>query len=85
MGSFTLKSSMNSGNILVVGGAGYIGSHVAKSLFRKGYNPIVFDNLVYGHKDLVKWGDFIEADLSDTQSITKVFNNYPIKKVWGQA
>jgi UDP-glucose 4-epimerase len=68
-------------NILVVGGAGYIGSHVAKSLFKIGYNPIVFDNLVYGHKDLIKWGDFIEADLSDTQSITKVFNHYQIKAV----
>lgn len=72
---------MDCKNILVVGGAGYIGSHVAKKLFRKGYNPIVFDNLGCGHKDLVKWGNFIEADLSDKQSLIHVFSHYRIKAV----
>ena len=51
-----------SNNILVTGGAGYIGSQICKSLKNKGFNPIVFDNLVYGHKWAVKWGDFIKGD-----------------------
>ena len=37
-------------NILVVGGAGYIGSHCVRQLLSAGHNPIVLDNLSYGHK-----------------------------------
>ena len=48
--------------ILVVGGAGYIGSHMCKYLAGKGYTPIVLDNLIYGHREAVKWGSFIEGD-----------------------
>ena len=40
-------------NVLVTGGAGYIGSHCCKELHNKGYNPITFDNLVYGHRENV--------------------------------
>ena len=43
-------------NILVVGGAGYIGSHMCKFLAQNGYTPIVLDNLVYGHRRAVKLG-----------------------------
>lgn len=49
----------NKMNILVVGGAGYIGSHMCKYLYQKGYNPVVLDNLVYGHREAVKWGPLI--------------------------
>lgn len=55
--------------ILVTGGAGYVGAHTAKMLKQKGYEPIVFDNLVYGHKYAVKWGDFIEGDLNNFYDI----------------
>lgn len=55
--------------ILVTGGAGYVGSHTAKMLKEKGYEPIVFDNLEYGHKYAVKWGDFIEGDLNNYEDI----------------
>jgi len=41
----------------------------------------VYDSLVYGHKDLVKWGPFIKADLSDKKSLYNVFNKYSIKAV----
>ncbi|MDW6018305.1 UDP-glucose 4-epimerase GalE [Vibrio plantisponsor] len=68
-------------NILVVGGAGYIGSHTCKSLFNKGYNPIVLDNLIYGHEDFVKWGDFILGDLSDVEQIRLIFKRYKIDAV----
>ena len=40
--------------ILVTGGAGYIGSHTVKALIEKGHNPVIIDNLVYGHKYIVK-------------------------------
>ena len=43
-------------NILVTGGAGYIGSHTCKALSIAGYTPITFDNLSAGHKQTVKWG-----------------------------
>jgi UDP-glucose 4-epimerase len=42
--------------ILVAVGAGYIGSHTNKLLIQKGYKTVVFDNLIYGHREFVKWG-----------------------------
>lgn len=68
-------------NILVVGGAGYIGSHACKELFKQGYNPIVFDNLIYGHKDFVKWGEFVLGDLNNIDQIRLVFERYKIDAV----
>jgi UDP-glucose-4-epimerase GalE len=68
-------------NILVTGGAGYIGSHTAKLLFRAGFNPIVFDNLVHGHKDAVKWGPFEFGDLMNRERIQEVFIKYKIDAV----
>ena len=68
-------------NILVVGGAGYIGSHTCKMLHQKGFNPIVLDNLIYGHRDFVKWGEFILGDINDEQLLKLVFQNYKIDAV----
>jgi UDP-glucose 4-epimerase len=68
-------------NILVVGGAGYIGSHACKELFRQGYNPIVFDNLVYGHKNFIKWGEFLLGDLNNIDQIRLVFDKYKFDAV----
>jgi len=62
--------------ILVTGGAGYIGSHTCKYLHSKGYLPIVYDNLVYGHESFVKWGPFIKGDILDTDSLDQVFKQY---------
>ncbi len=67
--------------ILVIGGAGYIGSHINKLLNKKGYKTAVFDNLIYGHRELVKWGDFILGDLADIEQIRLVFKKNPIKAV----
>lgn len=61
-----------SAKVLVTGGAGYIGSHACKLLARSGYTPVVFDNLVYGHRDFVKWGEFEEGDLCDAARIREV-------------
>jgi UDP-glucose 4-epimerase len=68
--------------ILIVGGAGYIGSHVNKELNKRGYKTIVFDNLFSGKKDLVKWGKFFEGDLGDINSIREVFKKYSIEAVF---
>lgn len=68
--------------VLVCGGAGYIGSHINKQLYKEGYETVVFDNLVYGHKEAVKWGNFVKGDLADRGEIEKVFRQYPIEAVF---
>jgi len=42
--------------IFVIGGTSYIGFHDCKVLFKSGYSPVTFGNLIYGHKETVKWG-----------------------------
>lgn len=68
-------------NILVAGGAGYIGSHTCKSLAANGYRPIVLDNLIYGHEDAVKWGPLIIGDIKDSTLLDQVFADYSIDLV----
>jgi len=67
--------------ILITGGAGYIGSHVNKELHRKGHRTVVVDNLVCGHRELVKWGNFELCDLAETDRVRKIFDRYPVKAV----
>jgi UDP-arabinose 4-epimerase len=62
--------------ILVVGGAGYIGSHVCKALKEAGYIPVVYDNLENGHSWAVKWGPLVEGDLLDLPALDAVFEKY---------
>lgn len=68
--------------ILVCGGAGYIGSHVNKQLNKEGYETVVFDNLVYGHREAVKWGHFEQGDLKNIEDIERVFQKYSIDAVF---
>jgi UDP-glucose 4-epimerase len=68
--------------ILIVGGAGYIGSHVNKELNKHGYETVVYDNLIYGHKEAVKWGTFEYGDLRDTSRLEQIFNTYDIEAVF---
>lgn len=68
--------------ILVCGGAGYIGSHINKQLYKEGYETVVFDNLIYGHREAVKWGHFIQGDLANLEDIEKVFQTYHIDAVF---
>jgi len=68
-------------NILVVGGAGYIGSHMCKKLYQLGYTPIVLDNLVYGHRQAVQWGPFIKGSLDDTDLLKHLFKTHDIAAV----
>ena len=69
-------------HILITGGAGYIGSHINKLLCEKGYSTVVLDNLVYGHKEAVKWGYFEKVDLNDIEGIKAVFGKYDISTVF---
>jgi UDP-arabinose 4-epimerase len=63
-------------NILVTGGAGYIGSHACKALARAGYTPVAFDNLVYGHPWAVKWGPLEVGDIADRARLDAVIDHY---------
>jgi len=60
-------------NILVTGGAGYIGSHACKALAAAGYTPVTFDNLSTGWQDSVKFGPFEQGDLLDRARLDDVF------------
>ena len=62
--------------VLVTGGAGYIGSHACKILKQSGYIPITFDNLNTGWSESVKFGPFEQGDLLCKADIDKVFKNY---------
>jgi UDP-glucose-4-epimerase GalE len=55
--------------VLVTGGAGYIGSHAAKALARAGYQVVVFDNLAAGHREAVRYGDFVGGDITDVAAL----------------
>lgn len=68
-------------NILVIGGAGYIGSHVVRMLARKGYQPVVLDNLSKGHREAVAAYPFVLGDLSDKALLARTFKEYHIKAV----
>jgi UDP-arabinose 4-epimerase len=62
--------------ILVVGGAGYIGSHVCKALKQAGFSPVVYDNLHNGHPWAVKWGPLVQGDLLDRTALDQTFQTY---------
>lgn len=67
--------------ILVVGGAGYIGSHMVLCLQEAGFTPVVYDNLSTGHRDAVLNSELIVADLADKKKLEKVFSSYPFLAV----
>src|SRR5690606_31088430 len=63
-------------NVLVVGGAGYIGSHTCLRLAEHGYRPVVFDNLSNGHAEFVRWGPLEQGDIRDRARLAEVFRRY---------
>lgn len=67
--------------ILVVGGAGYIGSHMCKYLHQHGMQPIVLDNLSYGHRQAVQWGPLYEGEMADAALLRKIFTTHKIEAV----
>ncbi|MFM7364617.1 MAG: UDP-glucose 4-epimerase GalE [Cuspidothrix sp.] len=70
--------SMEKPSILVTGGAGYIGSHTVLALKQAGYNVVILDNLVYGHRDLVEQVlqvELIAGDTSDRPLLDHLFQS----------
>ena len=63
-------------NILVTGGAGYIGSHTCKQLARAGFVPVVYDNLSTGFQEAVRFGPFERGDILDADRLDEVFARY---------
>ncbi len=59
--------------ILVVGGAGYIGSHMVKSLAHEGHEVVVFDSLCTGYRDAVCYGRLVEGDLDNRETLDALF------------
>ncbi len=67
--------------ILIVGGAGYIGSHMVKQLATDGHDVVTLDNLSYGYRDAVKYGEFVQGDLGDDKILDSIFNDGSIDAV----
>ncbi len=63
-------------NVLVTGGAGYIGSHACKALAAAGYNPISYDNMSCGHSWACKWGPLEIGDIGDRNRLNFVIELY---------
>ena len=68
-------------NVLVVGGAGYIGSHMVKLLGGQGHTVVTFDNLSEGHRAAVTHGEFVEGDLHDRTLLVEVMQRHAIDSV----
>ncbi len=62
--------------ILIVGGAGYIGSHMVLRLAQAGYEVVVFDNLSNGHRDAVLAGELVIGDLADRAALASLFTGH---------
>jgi len=76
--------SQSKATVLVTGGAGYIGSHAVLALLEAGYNVVVLDNLVYGHRDIVEdvlKVKLVVGDTNDRVLLDKLFSDYDISAV----
>ncbi|MCW4116971.1 UDP-glucose 4-epimerase GalE [Aurantimonas sp. MSK8Z-1] len=62
--------------VLVVGGAGYIGSHTCMMLADRGYRPVVYDDLSSGHADFVQWGALEVGDVGDRRRLEAVIRHH---------
>jgi len=69
------------GAVLVTGGAGYIGSHVAKALAAAGRRVVVLDNLSNGHRGSVRWGELVVADVHDVARVRETIRRHEVSAV----
>jgi len=67
--------------VLVTGGAGYIGSHACKALNQAGYRVVVFDNLSAGHRAAVRYGEFVQGDITDVSAIRAALRHFDLSAV----
>jgi UDP-glucose 4-epimerase len=68
-------------HILVTGGAGYIGAHCCKELKKHGFEPVTLDNLIYGHREHVRWGPFRYGDVGNPSHVLNCLSRYKIEAV----
>jgi UDP-glucose 4-epimerase/UDP-arabinose 4-epimerase len=68
-------------NVLITGGAGYIGAHCAKAAAENGFTPICFDNLSTGHAEFVRWGPLVVGDIQDSAAIASVIRENNVQAV----
>ncbi len=68
-------------NVLVVGGAGYIGAHMCKQLTDHGHRVVVCDNLSTGHRAALRWGEFVDASIGDAAALDALFGTHAIDAV----
>lgn len=68
-------------SILIVGGAGYIGSQTAKAVARAGLEPVILDNLVYGHRWAARWGPLVEGEIADRALVDRVIREHRVTAV----
>lgn len=71
-----MEHTRQSRNVLVTGGAGYIGSHACKELARNGFTPVCYDNLSRGHAWAVQWGPLEQGELLDQGRLEDVLHRY---------
>jgi UDP-glucose 4-epimerase len=76
------KIMKKSNNILITGGAGYIGSHIVEQLVKTNSNVIILDNLCTGYKKLInKKAKFIKGDIKNKTKLTKIINDYKVDSI----
>ena len=63
-------------NVLITGGAGYIGSHMVKIAYQAGHDVITIDNLSTGHKDSVLHGKFEFCDINHSDELNRIFKRH---------
>jgi UDP-glucose-4-epimerase GalE len=63
-------------NVIVTGGAGYVGSHACSALRAAGFTPVTYDNLSRGHRDLVRFGPLEVGDILDETRAVDVLKTY---------
>lgn len=70
-------------NVLVAGGAGYVGSHTVKRLKEAGHHPVIFDNVDRGHREVIEILDVpaVVADLADTDAVKSALTKYNVDVV----
>jgi UDP-glucose-4-epimerase GalE len=68
-------------NVLVTGGAGYVGSHTCKALASAGFTPVVFDDLSVGHRDFVRWGPLVVGDIADVRAIRGALRHHGCRAI----
>jgi UDP-glucose 4-epimerase len=67
--------------VLVIGGAGYVGSHTVRQLVRSGHEVVIYDNLSRGHRQSVPEGTFVHGELADRAGLQRVLSEHAIEAV----